>query len=90
MATKALKAEANDNREPREFEFEGNAYTVPHPDDWTIDVVEAYEEGKLITAVRHILGPVQWKQYKLRHPKAKVAGDFIEAMFEDSGVNSGE
>lgn len=91
-AKDAIKAEAvqEDLMTEREFEFEGHTYTVPSADDWSIEAVEAFEDGKHIGVIRSILGPTQWRLYKQRHPKAKTAASFIEAMFADVGVPAGE
>lgn len=86
----ALKAEAS-NEGARSFTFNGEVYDIPSPDDWTVDVVEAYEEGKIVSAIKAILGPKQWRKYKDKEkPLASDLKDFVEAMFEEAGVDSGE
>lgn len=87
----AAKAEATAaTDEGREFTFAGNTYKLPPPGDYSIETVEAVEEQRWISAVKHLLGPAQWRLYKSRHPKAKEAFDFIEAMFAEDGVDPGE
>lgn len=44
-----------------EVEFDGETYEIPaDPIDWEIDVTEAFETGRMITACRGLLGPEQF------------------------------
>lgn len=88
----ALAAEANESDDQdRSFEYNGHTYVVSHPDTWTIEVLEAYEEGKVVTVVRKILGEDQYNEFKKREkPLAKDLQEFIQAMFAESGVDVGE
>lgn len=87
----ALKAEASDQNDPIKFEFKGYEYEMPHPDEWDIEVAEAYEDGKVVTALRHILGDEQWRLYKERErPKSKDLQAFLDSMFQQTGMEPGE
>ncbi|MET8149397.1 hypothetical protein ACIBSW_34590 [Actinoplanes sp. NPDC049668] len=46
------------------FQYEGVTYTIPKADDWDLEVFEASEEGRFVTAVKSLLGPYQWKKFK--------------------------
>jgi hypothetical protein len=46
---------------PVSFEHQGVTYTVPHPLDMPVGVLEAEDE---LEAVRLIVGSDQWQQYK--------------------------
>lgn len=91
MATKdALKAEATEN-ESIQFNYNGHTYEMPHPDEWDIEVAEAHEEGKVVTALRRILGEEQWKLFKEREkPKSKDLDAFLKVMFDKTGMEPGE
>jgi hypothetical protein len=48
--------------ETTDVEFDGEVYTIPaDPLDWDVEVTEAFEQGKVVTAVRGMLGPKQWR-----------------------------
>lgn len=46
---------------------------VPPTDQWPLDVFEAFEDGKVIGAVRALLGPDQWTQVKASTPTPTLA-----------------
>lgn len=41
-------------------------------DDWPVDVIEAFEQGKAATALAGVLGPAQWARFKATKPAPKV------------------
>lgn len=49
--------------------FGGYDYNFPGYQDWPIEVLEAFEGNLIATAVRLLLGPQQWFEYKGRHGK---------------------
>lgn len=89
MAARAAKAEVT-NPGARKFKYKNHTYTVPAADEWDLAVLEHWQEGNLVLAIKYLLGEAQWKVYKARHPKATELSDFVEAMFADVGVEPGE
>lgn len=58
--------------------------------DWDVDALEAFEDGKAAAAVRAVLGPQQWAEFKKTKPKtrdlAAVSDAIASAMgFETAG-----
>ena len=64
------------------FKFEDETYTITAADDWSLDALEAYEDGKVATLIREILGANQWATFK-SNPR-KVAD--LTALFEAAQV----
>lgn len=60
------------------FEHEGTSYTIPAPAEWSLDAIEAFEDEKIVTLVREVLGAAQWKAYKAE--KRRTASD-LESLF---------
>jgi hypothetical protein len=74
------------------FEFDGKTYEFDKEliaED--IDILEAFEDGKLITPLKLILGLKQWNAFRAHSkPNAAKLGEFAEALFEVMGVTPGE
>lgn len=86
----ALEAEAKENNEI-EFEFGGKTYVVDkNPDNWSIETMLAFEEGKSIGVVQAMLGPQQWTKFMATRPTNKTFGEFTEKLFGALGISEGE
>lgn len=83
MATKALKAEAQNTH--TDVEFDGQTYSVPPTMEWDLDVLEALEDGQIVKAVRALLGEEQYGQFKT---KKRTVAD-LNALFEAIGAAAG-
>lgn len=77
--TAKTPAEAEAREEALEFEFEGTTYTVPAPNTWSLDVLEAYEEGRIVAVVKGVFGEAQYAAFKAAKPR--TVGD-LTALFE--------
>ena len=90
MSNDTRKAEAR-GETTASVEFRGETFTVStDQDDWTVDFVEAMEDGKTIGMVRGALGPAQWREVKAMQLTVKelrpFADDIARAMgFGDAG-----
>lgn len=52
-------------------EWDGVTLTLPaNVDDWDPDAVEAFESGKVVTAIRGLLGDRQYEQARRDYAKA--------------------
>jgi len=48
--------------ETETVEYDGEEYTIPaDPMDWSLPVTQAFEDGKVLTAIRGLLGPDQYR-----------------------------
>lgn len=81
------------------FTFDGETYWVPRVDDWSIDIYEAQEDGKLIVMVRTLLGTAQFAQFKteadpdnegFRRPKKRVLKELIAILNAAAGAAGGK
>lgn len=70
------------------FTHEEQTYSISPASEWSLDAIEAYEDEKIVTLVREILGAKQWKTYKAQKPR--TAAD-LEALFAsiEKALNSG-
>lgn len=92
----AVQAEAQ-NVSTIDVDWDGVSVTLPaKPDDWELDTLEAFEQGKAATAVRGVLGKSYNRvitDYKARHgrpPKVSDLESFMQTFakaygFEDAG-----
>jgi len=69
------------------FDFDGVTYTIPTADEWSLDAIEAFEDGKNASLMRAILGPVQWAKFKSVPRKGADLGNLFEAA--EKAVDAG-
>lgn len=69
------------------IEFEGANYTIPAADEWPVDALIAYEDGKIATLLRELLGTEQWGRFT-KTPR-KVSD--LTALFKEieKGLDAG-
>jgi len=82
--TNPVKAEALN--EDVTFEYEGDTYTIPSTDEWPLEVLEAFEEGRVVSLLKAILGEEQWTEFKATNPKVKHLNAFVSAIQEATGI----
>lgn len=82
----AAKAEAQGTEVT--FEYGGNTYTIQR--DLDLDTMEFMEDGKIVAAIRGLLGPDQYAVLKESKPKASDISDFMAAATAAMGFDSGE
>lgn len=86
-----LEAEANDDK--IEFKHNGLTFKISKSDEWGVDVIKAYEEGKSVTAIELVLGAVQFGKFKKSYggnPTVKNMAALAEDLFEALDSNQGE
>src|SRR5690349_16978699 len=67
-------------------EFRGETFTVPTEyDDFSIDFVEALEDGRTVGIVRGALGPAQWRVVKAMDLKARDLAPLAEVIAQAMG-----
>ena len=89
-AAKARRAEAADEPLLIEFDYDGDRYTITRENADDLELYEAIEDEKYLTAVRGFLGPEQWAAFKDRHReggrvKASALEPFLELLMEKIG-----
>jgi len=75
-----LEASKDDSPVGGKFTYKDEEYTVPQRDDWPIDALEAQEEGRIVAALKELLGD-QWTKFRKVGKTAKDLDEFCEAMF---------
>ena len=83
-----LEAEAND--ESVEFEFRGVKLTAPMGDAYPIEAIEAYEENKMVSFVKVMLGPAQMSKVSKELKTLKDLRELAEAMTAAQDTSLGE
>lgn len=72
-----------------EIEFDGELYAFPaDPLDWDLNVTEAFEHGKVVTAVRGMLGPGQWRKVAAKGYKNRQFRELFDMMAEAGGFKN--
>lgn len=61
----AVRDEAQESSEPKKLTLDGAEYVLPaSSDQWPLAALEGFEEGKIVAALRSLLGPQQWARLK--------------------------
>lgn len=72
-----------------DLDYGGHTYTVPATtDEWAIDTMEAFEDGKAVAAARAILGRKQFAEFKQRHNTLKQFNEFCDLLSVQYGFKS--
>ena len=84
MSTSPRKAEAT-NENIASVTFRGHTFTVNRDyDEWTVDLLESIEEGKVVGIVRGALGEAQFRRVREMRLKVKdlreLSDDIVKAM----------
>lgn len=88
MSDEARKAEAS-GESTATVEFRGETFTVPTEyDDFSLDFLEALEDGRTIGIVRGALGPVQWRVVKAMSLTARDLGPLADKIAEAMGFTN--
>lgn len=70
------------------FEFGDFSYSIPSSENWPIEVVEFAEDGAMTKALRALLGPDQWTEFRKRHSTVGELRDFFERAGEAVGAGN--
>ncbi|MGW5876710.1 hypothetical protein ACWFMI_09215 [Nocardiopsis terrae] len=61
----AVQDEATGSTEPKKLTLAGAEYLLPAgSEEWPLAALEGFEEGKIVAALRALLGPEQWSRLK--------------------------
>lgn len=85
-----IQVEAQEDITDVTFEYDGVSYTVDKNSANDVDVLEAFEDQKVITPMRFILGDVQWQKFKAKKRTAEDLTELAEVLFKALGMDLGE
>lgn len=68
------------------FTFDGDKYQINPTTEWDVDVLEAVEDGKVVSVVRAILGDKQWETFKVKPRKVEDLNKLFEAISKAVGI----
>lgn len=69
-----------------QFEYNNNKYYVTKTEDWSLDVLESYENNKIATATKKLLGDEQYKKFKDTNPTIKDLNKLFSKIQEVLGM----
>lgn len=85
MSSTARQSESTGT--PIAFEHEGQSLAVLAPSEWTVEALEAYEEGKVTTFLRAIMTPAAWAEFKTRAPKVSDLQGLVVSIQAAAGLS---
>jgi len=68
------------------FTYNGEEYLVDPTSEWTYDVLEAYEDGRLVGFLRGVLGDEQHERFKATKPRVREINDFVTELQSALGI----
>lgn len=84
----ALKAEAQDADVT--FEYDGEPYTIKPMNKMPLEFLEAIEDGKMIRAVKSMLGEEQYRKFSAKPRIVEDLNNLLTASTNAVGVSVGE
>lgn len=89
-AATALKAEAEEVKE-FSFFYDDEIYTITLEDFSDLDIMEAFEENRQVTAMKTLLGEKQWATFKTKKRTVQHLAELMDILFEKAkGLKPGE
>lgn len=67
----------NEERDEYPVQWRDLEFTVPPFTRWSVDVIEAFQDERVLIGVRGLLGPEQWAMFKGTTPQP-VMRDVVE------------
>jgi hypothetical protein len=80
----AAKAEAT--KKKHTFVHDGENYSIATTKEWGIDVIEAIEDEKIVSAIRAILGDKQWATFKNKPRTVDDLNSLFESISKAAGL----
>jgi hypothetical protein len=77
-------AEALGDKVP--FTHNGVDYLLDPASEWDVEALEQYENGKIMTFLRMILGAEQYARFKATKPKVGAVNAFMEGIQKALGI----
>lgn len=87
------KLEASANSASVTVTHNGASYTIARSEEWGVDVVKAWENSKLVTAVELLLGDQQYERFVKSYdgnPKMRDLNNLMSDIFKAFDTDEGE
>lgn len=85
----AKKTTAGDQDKPKLVIYKGKDYRLPDtPDDWDLDTLEAFEEGRALAAVHGILGDKSYASIKAQGAKVRDLDSIMDQIAKAYGFET--
>jgi hypothetical protein len=68
------------------FNYKDVDFLVLPSSEWSYEALEAYEEGRIVTFLKDVLGKEQHDRFKATKPKAGDVNEFVKAMQKALGI----
>lgn len=72
---------------PKKVVWRDKIFLLPHPEDWSLDTLVAFEDNRQVTAIRRVLGE-QWDRHGIGSMSTKETADLFEALAKAAGFDS--
>jgi hypothetical protein len=67
--------------------FQGETYQIPPTSEWGYDILEAFEEGRLVAFFKALLGPEQHEKFRAKRPKLAAVNEFAGEVQKALGIS---
>ena len=67
--------------------FEGAEYAILPTSEWDYEVLEAFEEGRIVAFLRALLGDEQHSRFRATKPKIAAVTLFMEEIQKALGIS---
>lgn len=68
--------------------WRGHEFTVAlDADDWPVELLVAFEDGRVAAAVRAALGPAQWSTFMRTKPRTRDLSELYDALATALGLD---
>lgn len=69
-----------------EFEYDGESYAVIPTNDWTLDALEHFEDGKVLSLLREVLAEGGYAKFRQTHNAVGDIEGFMAALQKAQGI----
>lgn len=68
--------------------YDGETYEIDPVSEWDLDVLEAYEDGRLVVLTRSLLGDEGWTRFRAKPRKVADLEGLFTALQEAAGLGN--
>lgn len=68
--------------------YDGETYSIPPASEWDLDVLEHFEEGRVLALVKALLGPDGWARFRSKPRTVADLTDLMESVQEALGAGN--